>query len=216
MFEKLMYISQGENHKAQINNIIKALDCGCKWLQIRYKNRAESEVLELVQEVRSLLSGFKDVTLIINDHPRVALLTEAQGVHLGLLDCPVATARALLGPDHLIGGTANTFEDLLQRISEGCDYIGLGPFRYTPTKANLSPILGLSGYTRLFERLKKEEIRYPPIYAIGGILPEDFDELMLTGIHGIAFSGLLHTHEHPGQLMNILKEKIYATTEYSR
>lgn len=210
-----MYISQGESQKIQLNNTRKALDSGCNFLQIRYKYKTESEVLLLAEQVKKMISSYQDVTLIINDHPQVALLTEADGVHLGLTDGSVTDARTLLG-NKIIGGTANTIEDLLQRIAEGCDYIGLGPFRYTSTKAKLSPILGLTGYQNLFKQLKILDVTYPPIYAIGGILPKDLDVLMQTGIYGIAFSGLLSHNTNPKELMNTLKRKTDEPIEYSR
>ncbi len=211
-----MYISDGENQETQLLNVSKALDSGCNWIQIRYKNRTESEVLQLAEQTRKIISSYPEVTLIINDHPRVALLTDAHGVHLGLTDSPVKEARALLGAHKIIGGTANTVDDLLQRIAEGCDYIGLGPYRYTSTKEKLSPILGLTGYQKLFIRLKELNVEHPPVYAIGGIQPEDIEDLMHTGVYGIAFSGLLNHHPKPIELMNILRKKTNETLEYSR
>jgi len=216
MLKKLIYISQGENQETQLLNISKALDSGCNCIQIRYKNRSESEVLQLTEQAKKMISNFPDVTLIINDHPRVALLTDAHGVHLGLADSPVKEARALLGAHKIIGGTANTIDNLLQRIAEGCDYIGLGPYRYTPTKEKLSPILGLTGYQNLFRQLKELNMTPPAVYAIGGILPEDLEALMQTGIYGIAFSGLLSQHPNPTELMDILRKKTHETLEYSR
>jgi thiamine-phosphate pyrophosphorylase len=216
MLKKLMYISQGENQETQLLNISKALDSGCNWIQIRYKNRPESEVLQLAEQARKITSSYQKVILIVNDHPRVALLTDAHGVHLGLTDSPVKEARTLLGAHKIIGGTANTVDDLLQRITEGCDYIGLGPYRYTPTKEKLSPVLGLTGYKNLFRQLRELNIAAPPIYAIGGILPEDVEALMQTGIYGIAFSGLLSQHHNPTELMDILRKKTNETFEHSR
>nr|WP_199076507.1 thiamine phosphate synthase [Pedobacter sp. ASV19] len=216
MLKKLMYISQGENQETQLLNISKALYSGCNWIQIRYKNRSESEVLQLTEQTKKMISNFPDVTLIINDHPRVALLTDAHGVHLGLSDSSVKEARALLGAHKIIGGTANTINDLLQRTAEGCDYIGLGPYRYTTTKAKLSPILGLTGYQSLFSQLKELNVAHPPVYAIGGILPEDIEDLMKTGLYGIAFSGLLSQHPNPTKLMDTLRKKTHETLEYSR
>ncbi len=135
---------------------------------------------------------------------------DADGVHLGLSDMSVEEARLILGNTKIIGGTANTFEDVLQRTAENCDYIGLGPFQFTTTKQNLSPILGLEGYRTIIEKMKMKNINIP-IYAIGGIVLENVESLMETGIHGIAVSSLITQNETPSQLINQLNEKLYVT-----
>jgi thiamine-phosphate pyrophosphorylase len=132
----------------------------------------------------------------------------ADGVHLGLSDMKIEEARSLLGKTKIIGGTANTFEDVLQRFQEGCDYIGLGPFQFTETKAVLSPTLGISGYENIINKMKTQNIE-TPVYAIGGIQLEDIDELMKTGIHGIALSGLLTQSRNQKKLITQLHEKLY-------
>jgi thiamine-phosphate pyrophosphorylase len=122
----------------------------------------------------------------------------------------VEEARLILGNTKIIGGTANTFEDALQRTAENCDYIGLGPFQFTTTKQNLSPILGLEGYRLIVRQMKAKNIQIP-IYAIGGITLENVESLMKTGIHGIAVSGLITQTENASQLINQLNDKLYVT-----
>jgi thiamine-phosphate pyrophosphorylase len=129
-------------------------------------------------------------TLIVNDRVEVALEAEVDGVHLGKEDMPVSEARRLLGAGKIIGGTANTFEDIREHWRQGADYIGLGPYRFTTTKKNLSPILGLEGYRRIMEEVRREGIMLPVI-AIGGIGMEDAGSLFEIGLEGIAFSGML-------------------------
>ena len=114
----------------------------------------------------------------------------ADGVHLGKLDMPVAEARRLLGPEYLIGATANTFEDIKRGAGQGADYIGLGPFRFTQTKRNLSPVLGLEGYRTIMERCRNAGIALP-VVAIGGITAADVEDILATGVTGIALSGAL-------------------------
>ena len=128
--------------------------------------------------------------LIINDYPQVAVDVEAAGVHVGKLDMTVAAARAITGNGMIVGGTANTLEDILQHVQHGASYVGVGPFRFTTTKQNLSPILGLAGYQSILQALKEKGITIPVI-AIGGILLEDIPALLETGVHGIAASGLI-------------------------
>ena len=90
-----------------------------------------------------------DAILILDDHVELAQKLEVDGVHLGKTDMPVAEARQLLGEAFIIGGTANTFEDVEMHYRAGADYVGIGPFRFTTTKKNLSPVLGIEGYTSI-------------------------------------------------------------------
>lgn len=200
MIDKLHYISQPETSAAIAGHppmplaahliaIEKVLLAGGKWIQLRVKHRTAEEVLPLAIEA-SILCKKYGARLIVNDDPLVALKASADGVHLGLDDMPIAEARAILGPEKIIGGTANTLAHIRLRADEGADYIGLGPYRYTTTKQNLSPILGLQGYLDLMEQVQKMGIMLPVI-AIGGIETEDIPLLMQTGIHGIAVSGAL-------------------------
>lgn len=195
MFEKIQYISQGKSPEEQIANIAKALDAGCKWIQLRYKNKPVEEVLTLAKMVKKICKAY-DAKLIINDHVQIAWQIDADGVHLGLDDISVKDARILLKENKIIGGTANTLEDVLQRVTEKCDYIGLGPFRFTTTKEKLSPILGLEGYQNILCELKNRNIEIP-IYAIGGIEEKDFEKLEETGVYGVAVSGLVTNLDNP-------------------
>lgn len=198
MFEKIQYISQGESPEQQLANIVKALDAGCKWIQLRYKNKTILEVVELAKMVKKICKAY-DAKLIINDHLQIAKQIDANGVHLGLDDISILEARKLLGSIKIIGGTANTLEDVWQRVNEKCDYIGLGPYRFTATKENLSPILGIEGYEVILKELKSRNIEIP-IYAIGGIEEEDFEKLEETGVYGVAVSGLVTNHDNPESL----------------
>ncbi|MFV5691670.1 thiamine phosphate synthase [Flavobacterium sp. LT1R49] len=209
MYNKLQYISQGNTVEEQLYNIHKALDNGCDWIQVRFKNQNALEVFTLAEAVKTLCKEYLAV-FIINDNVYLAQQLDADGVHLGLSDMNVAEARVLLGKTKIIGGTANTFEDVLQRTAENCDYIGLGPFQFTATKQNLSPILGLEGYRLITEQMKIKNIQIP-IYAIGGIALENVESIMETGIYGIAVSGLITQNENPTQLITQLNEKLYVT-----
>ena len=141
-----------------------------------------------------------EATFVIDDHVELVKLIGADGVHLGKNDMPIAEARKLLGCNYIIGGTANTFEDVRMHIEAGADYIGCGPFRFTTTKKNLSPVLGTAGYTDIISRMKAEGINLP-IVAIGGITKEDIPSLMKTGITGIAISGSVLRAENPTEEM---------------
>ncbi|RTY71543.1 thiamine phosphate synthase [Flavobacterium sp. LS1P28] len=209
MYNKLHYISQGNTVEEQLHNIHKALDNGCHWIQLRFKNQNALEVFTLAEAVKMLCKEYL-ATFIINDNVHLVKQLDADGVHLGLSDMKVEEARLILGKTKIIGGTANTFEDVFQRTAENCDYIGLGPFQFTTTKQNLSPILGLEGYRLIIQQMKIKNIQIP-IYAIGGIKLENVEDLMETGIQGIAVSGLITQSKNPSQLINQLNDKLYGT-----
>lgn len=209
MFNKLQYISQGNTVEEQSNNIRRALDIGCDWIQLRFKTQNTLDLFNLAESAKILCDVYS-TTFIINDNVHLAQQLDADGVHLGLTDMGILEARQVLGETKIIGGTANTFEDILQRTAEICDYIGLGPFQFTATKEKLSPILGLEGYRSIIEQMKAKNIQIP-IYAIGGITLENVESLMETGIHGIAVSGLITQSENPEQLITQLNKKLYVT-----
>lgn len=186
---KLQYISQGDTQEEQLNNIQKALEFGCRWIQLRFK-KANAETLEQTALLVKELCEKFDAIFIINDHVTLAKKIDADGVHLGLTDTSIKEARELLGEEKIIGGTANTYEDVVQRFHEKCNYVGLGPFKFTSTKEKLSPIVGLEGYKKIISTLKSEGIEIP-IFAIGGILEEDIEPILNTSIYGVAVSGLI-------------------------
>lgn len=190
MLSKLQYISQGKTAAEQYLNIQNALDKGAQWIQLRWKESTYEQKLELANTILEMCRSYK-ATCIINDHIEIAQAINADGVHLGLNDATIAHARAILGQDKIIGGTANTLNDVLQRTTEGCDYIGLGPYRFTQTKEKLNPILGLTGYQNIMNQLQEHLVKTPPIYAIGGIETADIPALQQSGIYGIALSGLI-------------------------
>jgi thiamine-phosphate pyrophosphorylase len=188
--EKLQYISQGNTIQEQELHIRKALDNGIKWVQVRWKNAPENELINLCEISKQLCSEYQSVC-IINDHLQIAKEIDADGVHLGLNDSSVEEARLILGENKIIGGTANTLEDVLQRLNESCDYIGLGPLRFTATKEKLSPILGFEGYQNIIEGLREKSIDIPRIFAIGSVILEDILPLQQIGIYGVSVSGLI-------------------------
>ena len=164
---------------------------GVRWIQFRIKN-ASPEAWEQAARATLLVCRRYNAVLIINDNPALARAIGADGVHLGKADMSPAEARRLLGADFIIGGTANTFADIEQLTAAGANYIGLGPFRFTTTKQNLSPILGLTGYHTLLAQVRTTGSAVP-IVGIGGIALADVPALLATGLHGVAVSGAI-TH----------------------
>ena len=191
----LQFITHYTERYTYLDSVRIALEGGCRWIQLRMKEASPEEILPIALEALALCRKY-NATFIIDDHVEIAKQIKADGVHLGKLDMPITEARKTLGKDFIIGGTANTFEDIQMLYKDGADYIGCGPFRYTTTKKNLSPILGLEGYRHIISQIKKTNIHLP-IVAIGGITPKDIPSLMETGITGIALSGSILRAERP-------------------
>ncbi len=208
MYSKLQYISQGSTAKEQLENIQSTLDAGCKWVQLRFKNADEKEFSSVAEQVKNICKNYNAV-FIVNDNVELAKKIDADGVHLGLQDMSVLQARTILRENKIIGGTANTLTDVLTRIDERCDYIGLGPFRFTSTKTNLSPVLGLHGYKDIMTEVLKNKIHIP-IYAIGGILIEDVAPLINTGVYGLAVSGMITNHSNKKELLRTFNSLLYS------
>lgn len=209
MYSKIQYISQGATSEDQVDAISSVLDGGCTWIQLRFKNTSAANFLQTALKVKALCEQY-NATLIINDNVELAKEIDACGVHLGLTDTSIENARKILGETKIIGGTANTLEHVLQRIYEKCNYIGLGPFRFTSTKEKLSPILGIEGYQYVMNSLKSKGIEIP-IFAIGGIKVEDVNDILNTGIYGVALSGMLTHIKNPTEIITQLNKNIYAS-----
>ena len=138
------FISHFTDRFSYEDGIRLVLEGGCKWVQLRMKD-ASAEQIEAVAAAVAPLCRESGARFILDDHVELVERTGADGVHLGKNDMPVDKARTILGPGKIIGGTANTLEDVLRLHRQGADYIGCGPFRFTTTKKNLAPVLGLKG-----------------------------------------------------------------------
>lgn len=185
----LQYISHFTQQISYAEGIRMALEGGCRWIQLRMKDAPAEEIIACAEEVLPLCRRH-GAKFLLDDHVELVRQLGADGVHLGKNDMPVDEARKILGPDIIIGGTANTIEDIIRLHKQGADYIGCGPFRFTTTKKNLSPILGLDGYKSIVLKMKELGIDLP-IVAIGGITVEDIPAVMGTGVSGIALSGAI-------------------------
>ena len=193
----VQFISHYTEKYSYLDSIQLALEGGCRWIQLRMKDASDQELLETAKQAFDLCQKY-GATFIIDDNVLAAKQVGAHGVHLGKNDMPPQEARNLIGEKYIIGGTANTIDDIKNLVAQGVDYIGLGPFRHTDTKKNLSPILGLDGYKNILSQCNEAGIT-TPIVAIGGIEPEDIPALMKTGISGIALSGTILRADHPAE-----------------
>lgn len=195
----IQFITHSNNRYGYVDGARLALEGGCRWVQLRMKEATEDEFMAAAAEIGRLCKEH-GATFVLDDHVEWVEKTGADGVHLGKNDMPIDEARKILGNDKIIGGTANTFEDVERLYRQGADYIGCGPFRFTTTKKNLSPVLGLEGYQHIVDQMKSHGINLP-IVAIGGILESDIKSILATGVSGIAVSGGILNAENPAEEM---------------
>lgn len=185
----LQFITHPTERYDEITGTQAVLAGGCRWIQLRMKEAPTEAVLRTGYEIARLCRQY-GATFILDDRVDLVRELHADGVHLGKNDMPVEEARRILGRHKRIGATANTFADIQLAAAQSADYIGLGPFRFTQTKRNLSPLLGPEGYRSILDQCRKAAITLP-VVAIGGITATDITEIISTGISGIALSGAL-------------------------
>ena len=208
----IQFISHYTDQYSYLDSIRLALDGGCRWVQLRMKDASTQDFLRIGKEVRRLCDSYQ-ATFILDDHVELVREIGADGVHLGKKDMPVAEARKTLGNHCIIGGTANTFDDVKMHYEASANYIGCGPFRFTTTKQGLAPVLGLEGYRSIIAQMSAEGIDLPMV-AIGGITAEDIPALMQTGVSGIALSGAVLRAADPVAEMKRLTEIVAIDKEY--
>jgi thiamine-phosphate pyrophosphorylase len=159
---------------------------GAELLQLRAKGVPLERIEEVARRVLPLCRA-AGVPFIINDYPTLAAAVRADGLHLGQDDGPLADARAIIGPDRLIGRSTHSLEQARAALAEGFDYIGFGPLFPTPTKAG-RPAIGLADIAAM-EREVGSRI---PAYCIGGITPQNLDQVLAAGARrGVIVSALL-------------------------
>ena len=183
--QMVQFISHYSERYSYLDSIQLALEGGCRWIQLRMKDATDDEVRPIAVEAQKLCRAY-GAKFIIDD------------------DMPIREARQILGPDFIIGGTANTFEDAKAHYEASADYIGCGPFRFTTTKQKLAPVLGLDGYRQIIRKLRAANITIP-VVAIGGITKDDIPAILQTGITGIALSGtVLHADDPIAEMKHII------------
>lgn len=195
----IQFITHSNTRYDYVEGARLALEGGCRWIQLRMKDAQEVDFLLAAKQIGAMCKEY-GATFILDDHVEWVGITGADGVHLGKNDMPVNEARNQLGANRIIGGTANTFEDVERLWRQGANYIGCGPYRFTTTKKNLSPVLGLDGYRHIISKMKAHDINLP-VVAIGGILQPDIKDVMATGVSGIAVSGAILNAENPVEEM---------------
>ncbi|NND77982.1 MAG: thiamine phosphate synthase [Flavobacteriales bacterium] len=205
MISKFQYITGNGTNEQVLIRIRDYCRAGGQWVQLRAKDRPFKQLLELATQARSICSH-NNAKLIINDHPDIARAVNAFGVHLGKEDMSASQARKVLFDHQIIGSTCNSWEDIHKIFEEGnSDYIGLGPYRETQTKAKLSPILGLDGLRQIL--LQKEMTDNSlPIVIVGGIQEPDLEEIYDTGIYAVAASSMVENSKDVSGLVKRIEK----------
>lgn len=188
----LQFVTNAPRAEAVIEQARGAIAGGCRWVQVRMKDTPAPRVAAVLQALIPLCRE-KGVTLIVDDHVDLAQMDGVAGVHLGQTDMPVAEARGILGPDKIIGLTVNTLEQAKALGDTPCDYLGIGPWRFTSTKKRLADILGEAGMKDIIDTLRAGGCNLP-IVVIGGVNAGDVDRITAldaTGNTGVAVSGAI-------------------------
>lgn len=185
----LQFITHPSDKYSIPEEVQMVLEGGCKWIQLRMKEASDEEFRETALEIIPMCKE-NEAFLVFDDRVELAMELSVHGVHLGKNDMNPLVARETMGAEAIIGCTANTAADIIAFRGWDVDYVGLGPFRYTTTKANLSPLIGLDGYRSIVKEVRDADILLP-IVAIGGITLEDIPSIMETGVNGVAMSGAI-------------------------
>jgi len=163
---------------------------GAEVIQFRDKRLARSEFEAVAKRVGEVCRAHQ-VTLLVNDRVVAAYDAGADGVHLGRDDMSIADARAILGPDKIIGATAGSLDAALTAQDDGADYVGFGHIFATTSKVKGTPPVGLGALAAMCKQLKI------PVIAIGGINADNVGEVMRAGAWGVAVIGAVCAADDP-------------------
>lgn len=191
----LQFITDASDKYSIAEEVQMAIEGGCRWVQLRMKEATDDEVRQVAMELIPMCRE-TDTFLIIDDRVELVAELKVSGVHLGKEDMDPLQAREVLGPHAIIGVTANTAEDIIKYKGKDLDYFGVGPYKFTSTKKNLAPVLGIEGYQKLVKEVRDAGVEFP-IVAIGGITKDDVKPLMATGVNGIAISRAIIDADDP-------------------
>jgi thiamine-phosphate pyrophosphorylase len=180
----------------------QALDSGVKAIQLREKDLGGRDLFSLAEAARKLTQSYH-ARLLINDRIDLALAVDADGVQLGKASLPIETARSLLGPRKLLGASSHSLEEAQEAERNGADFILFGPVYFTPSKAPYGSPQGLAALKKVVEKISL------PIYAIGGIKPENIADARCAGVRGVALISAVMSAADPRdatkKMLNLLK-----------
>jgi len=187
----LYFITDSTNYAEEefLFRVEQALKGGATLLQLREKEKSTREYIELAEKVHEIAKRY-NVPLIIDDRVDVALAIDAEGVHVGASDMPVAVARKLMGNDKIVGATAKTVPWAKEAYEQGADYLGVGAIYPTTTKV----VTVLTSTETLDAITKAVPI---PVNAIGGLNKDNLDILKGIGISGICVVSAIMKSDDP-------------------
>ena len=169
-------------YQDSVESFLEKIETACRSgvtiVQLREKNLTTNQYYQLAKQVKEITDSYQ-VPLIIDDRLDVCLAVDAAGLHIGDDELPVSVARQVLGPDKILGVTAKTVKRALEAEESGADYLGTGAIFPTTTKEN-APITLISTLKTICQRVAI------PVVAIGGLTSENIDQLIGTGIAGVA------------------------------
>ena len=197
----LYFITDSTNYTEEefLRRVERALQGGVTLLQLREKNKSAREYMELAEKVHGITKRYA-VPLIIDDRVDVALAIDAEGVHVGASDLPVAAARKLMGSDKIVGATAKTVPWAREAYEQGADYLGVGAIYPTTTKVKTV----LTSTDTLRDICHAVPI---PANAIGGLNRDNIDVLAGIPIAGICVVSAIMKAEDPKQAADQLKAR---------
>ena len=161
-----------------LEKVETACRSGVTIIQLREKNLTTNQYYQLAKQVKEITDAYQ-VPLIIDDRLDICLAVDAAGLHIGDDELPVSVARKVLGPEKILGVTAKTVKRALEAETSGADYLGTGAIFPTTTKEN-APITLISTLKTICKTVAI------PVVAIGGLTSENIDQLIGTGIAGVA------------------------------
>ena len=169
-------------YQDSVESFLEKIETACRSgvtiVQLREKNLTTNQYYQLAKQVKEITDAYQ-VPLIIDDRLDVCLAVDAAGLHIGDDELPVSVARQVLGPEKILGVTAKTVKRALEAEEGGADYLGTGAIFPTTTKEN-APITLISTLKTICQRVAI------PVVAIGGLTSENIDQLIGTGIAGVA------------------------------
>jgi thiamine-phosphate pyrophosphorylase len=181
----------------------QALAGGVRAVQLREKDLGGGELFSLAENMKRLCVRYR-ARLFINDRVDIALAIDADGVHLGSGSMPVDVARKLLGDDKMIGASTHSMAEALAAERAGADFVLFGPVYFTPSKADYGEPQGIEPLKEVVEKLSL------PVYAIGGVNPENVEAVRKTGARGVALISAVIGAEEPKaisrEMLRLLRE----------
>ncbi len=210
---RIQYITHPDETFDDLSWVHRLHDNGIRWVQLRLK---EEDVIrrypdkhylayfhEVADKMRAITAAL-GMLMTVNDELEVALFSDADGLHIGQEDRLPEEVAERLSEGKILGGTANSLEEMRHFDGIPMTYFGVGPLRMTPTKTKLKPVLGIEGYRAIAERMENTA----PVFAIGGVVPSDIPGLLGAGVYGIAVSGALFSEGHSAEAIRLFTREL--------